>query len=385
MLQPSNRDFSPPLPDSIIVNEGSSTRVAVEQGKTYRFRLINFSALASAMIDFQSHDVRVIMQDGSYVQAVAAQQLRLAPAQRYDVLLTPSAQGGDNPFLVSLDTNADYTNPDADASGITWNYNETGYLVLGPPSQGGGGPLAPPSSVDVVHAWAPFEEAAFQNPYGDGPLEPVGQVFQLDFSFCFNTYGIPQACFNGQPYVDQLVPTLYSAATTGADNTNPVVYGGVNPVVLEEAGVVVELVVNNLDVAAHPFHLHGHQFQVLARGPNGAGRWPGWSSSPTPPPQFPASKDVVTIQGASYAVLRFRADNPGVWLFHCHIEWHVEMGLTATFIETPARLRNLTFPADQLEACRVQGIPTAGNAAGNTVNVTDTAGMRYVNPPVYTG
>lgn len=373
MLQPSNRAFSPPIPDSIIMNEGGSTQVTVEKGKTYRFRLINFSALASAMIDFQSHDVRVIMQDGSYVKAVEAKQLRLAAAQRYDVLLTPGANDtGNNPFLVSLDTNADYTNPEADSSGITWNYNETGYLVLDA-TRGA-------SSVDVVHTWAPFEEADFQNPYGDGPLEPVGRVVELDFNFCFNNYSIPQACFNGQPYVDQLVPTLYSAATTGEANTDPVVYGGVNPFVLEQ-DAVVDLVVNNLDRASHPFHLHGHQFQVLARAPNGAGRWPGVTQLP----DFPGSKDVVTIQGASYAVLRFRADNPGVWLFHCHIEWHVEMGLTATFIEAPEQLRNLTFPQDQLDACVAQDIPTAGNAAGNTVDYTDTEGMRFVNPPIYTG
>lgn len=373
MLQPGNRDFFPPIPDSIILNEGGSKDMTMEPGKTYRFRMINFSALASALVAFSSHTMRVIMQDGSYVKEVEAKQLRLAAAQRYDILLTPNTNDtGNIPFLVALDTNADITNPTADSTGITWNFNQTGYLVLD--SARG------TSSVDVVHTWAPFEEADFQNPYGAGALGPVSQTVVLDFNFCFNNYSIPQACFNGQPYVDQVVPTLYTVATTGEDNTNPVVYGGVNPVIVE-SGAIVELVVNNLDVSVHPFHLHGHQFQVIERAPSGAGKWPGT----TEVPEFPASKDTLSIQGSSYAVIRYQADNPGVWLFHCHIEWHVEMGLTATFIEAPEQLRGLTFPQDQLDACEKQNIPTEGNAAGNTVDYTDTAGMRFVNPPTYTG
>lgn len=373
MLQPSNTVFAPPIPDSIILNEGGSNQIPVVKGKTYRFRMINFAAFAGAMIEFKSHTMKVIMQDGSYVKEVDAQQLRLAAAQRYDVLLTPKTNDtGNIPFLVALDINADYTNPDANPLGISWNYNETGYLVLDSNQS--------TSSVDVVQTWAPFEEADFQNPQDASALGPVNQTIQLDFNFCFNNYSIPQACFNGQPYVDQLVPTLYTAATTEDDNTNPIVYGGVNPYIIKQ-GTVVDLVVNNLDSASHPFHLHGHQFQVLARPPTGSGKWPGT----TDVPEFPASKDVINIQGSSYAVVRFLADNPGVWLFHCHIEWHVEMGLTATMIEAPEQLQGMTFPQDQLDACRIQNIPTAGNAAGNTVNYTNTAGMQFVNPPVYTG
>lgn len=33
------------------------------------------------------------------------------------------------------------------------------------------------------------------------------------------------------------------------------------------------------------------------------------------------------IPTRGYAVLRLRADNPGVWLFHCHILWHLATGM----------------------------------------------------------
>lgn len=42
----------------------------------------------------------------------------------------------------------------------------------------------------------------------------------------------------------------------------------------------------------------------------------------------PPIKDTVDVPAGGYTVLRFLADNPGVWMFHCHIEWHVEMGMS---------------------------------------------------------
>lgn len=65
--------------------------------------------------------------------------------------------------------------------------------------------------------------------------------------------------------------------------------------------------------------------------------------------------------------LRFKADNPGVWLLHCHVEWHVSAGMQATIIEAPDVLAEmgLVVPEDHLEVCRRVGIPTKGNAAGN--------------------
>lgn len=85
-------------------------------------------------------------------------------------------------------------------------------------------------------------------------------------------------------------------------------------------------------------------------------------------------------------VLRFRADNPGVWLFHCHVEWHVASGLVATMIEAPEELqKTLTIPEDHLEACRAQNIPVAGNAAGNTKNLLDLTGAAKSPRPLPSG
>ncbi len=91
-------------------------------------------------------------------------------------------------------------------------------------------------------------------------------------------------------------------------------------------------------------------------------------------------RDTISVNAKSYAVIRYQAENPGVWLFHCHIEWHVVMGLIATIIEIPDEIRGLPIPDDHKAACDVQQIPTAGNAAGNTVNLTDMTGANTVPP-----
>ncbi|EED18309.1 laccase, putative [Talaromyces stipitatus ATCC 10500] len=100
----------------------------------------------------------------------------------------------------------------------------------------------------------------------------------------------------------------------------------------------VDLVVNNLDEGAHPFHLHGYNFYVvdIYESPEGSGRW--GSYNPWTSPSFNENidpydltkavlRDTVQIPRRGYAVLRFKADNPGVWLFHCHVMWHLAGGM----------------------------------------------------------
>ena len=47
----------------------------------------------------------------------------------------------------------------------------------------------------------------------------------------------------------------------------------------------------------------------------------------------PIMKNTVAVQPYGWTALRFRADNPGVWAFHCHIESHFYMGMGLAFEE----------------------------------------------------
>jgi len=168
----------------------------------------------------------------------------------------------------------------------------------------------------------------------------------------------------------------------GEANTDVAVYGKVNPYIVGY-GDVVEVIVNNLERGVHPFHLHGYNFQVLARPPSGSGWFPG--DGAVQYAENPVLRDTVSVMSESYLVIRFRANNPGVYLFHCHVEWHVEMGLTATFIVGPDILRNMTIPDSHKEACSRLNIPTEGNAGGNTVDYLDESNYNTAPPEAYQG
>ena len=88
-------------------------------------------------------------------------------------------------------------------------------------------------------------------------------------------------------------------------------------------------------------------------------------------------RDTILVNPNGNIVIRFRSDNPGVWLFHCHIEWHVASGLIATIIEAPGEIQKQLLgkiPEDHVGACRAGGVPMEGNAAGNTKDLLDLRG-----------
>jgi iron transport multicopper oxidase len=182
------------------------------------------------------------------------------------------------------------------------------------------------------------------------------------------------------------VPTLYTALTVPDKyKTNPKVYGvNSNPIVVK-FGDIVEIVINNFTPGGHPWHLHGHKFQTVARSAGdvlAAGTRYNAKTATLPP--VPMKRDVVGVRGGGYTVIRYKADNPGIQLIHCHIEWHVAAGLTATIIEAADKI-NVNVPLDHLAVCKLQGIPTQGNAAGNTRNYEDLTGANTQVPLTDTG
>ena len=45
----------------------------------------------------------------------------------------------------------------------------------------------------------------------------------------------------------------------------------------------------------------------------------------------PPAKDTIALPSGGFAVLRFVAKNPGIWMFHCHIDFHSELGMSLIF------------------------------------------------------
>jgi FtsP/CotA-like multicopper oxidase with cupredoxin domain len=101
------------------------------------------------------------------------------------------------------------------------------------------------------------------------------------------------------------------------------------PMFMVRRGDVVLMRVANRTPLVHPMHLHGHHALVVARNGVPATGAPWWVDSLEVDP------------GQSYDLV-FVADNPGVWMFHCHNLPHARSGLMTHLmyegVSTPFRI-----------------------------------------------
>ncbi|KAI0234761.1 Dihydrogeodin oxidase [Lamellibrachia satsuma] len=122
------------------------------------------------------------------------------------------------------------------------------------------------------------------------------------------------------------------------------------------------------DLEHHPIHMHGHNFAVLAMGyptfNSTTGRYvspnndidcinrlcskAAWRNGREPALNLvnPPVRDVVIVPAGGYVVIRFRSNNPGFWLFHCHLEMHTMEGMAVVLREAVDRIPRLprNFP-----------------------------------------
>jgi len=122
--------------------------------------------------------------------------------------------------------------------------------------------------------------------------------------------------------------------------------------------------------AAHPMHLHGHDFALLRQSTN------NWYNDPEieddegdhklfPPDklncanrdincQNPPRRDVVLLPASGYVIIAFKADNPGAWIIHCHIAFHASSGLAMQIIENKNQAMDVLEPekTEIEEECR---------------------------------
>lgn len=110
--------------------------------------------------------------------------------------------------------------------------------------------------------------------------------------------------------------------------------------------------------AYHPFHLHGHDFHILA-----AGKGLFTPSTAELNRKNPPRRDTATLPGNGYLVIAFESDNPGYmpapswmslarladdtyrsWLMHCHIAWHASQSMALQFVEREVEIPRLIEP-----------------------------------------
>ena len=242
----------------------------LRKGERVRLRLINASAEHTHVIRLAGHQLHVTHADGNpLVEAVAVDAVPVAPSERYDVLVTANRPGA---WWLHC------TQPGHAAAGekvlVTYQGRE------------GRKPDAVTEGVAGLHLWH----------YGLGQGRDV----------------LPAASGSLRSFSQTL-----SGGMMGSDEwtINGKQYPSTDPIVVKR-GERVRVRLGNMSMEAHPMHLHGQSFAVLAINGQRLAR--------------PLVKDSVDVEAHMGAVdIEFTAHNPGDWFFHCHKPMHMEGGMIA--------------------------------------------------------
>jgi FtsP/CotA-like multicopper oxidase with cupredoxin domain len=105
------------------------------------------------------------------------------------------------------------------------------------------------------------------------------------------------------------------------------------PMAMVREGDVVRMRISNHSGEAHPMHLHGHHGLVLSRDGVKATGSPWWFDS-------------LEVRDDQTFEVAFVADNPGIWMDHCHNLKHARQGMVTHLmydgVTTPYRLGDAT-------------------------------------------
>ena len=275
------------LGNTITLNGSTPQDLEVRAGERIRLRLINVANARVFELRFQHHSPMVIARDGQPVEPYSpGGPVVIASAQRIDLVVDMTNQPGE-----------------------VFSVIDTLY------------PQAPFRLVDIVYSQQEAKNRPVFPPVSRLPANPI-------------------------PEPDLNSPSLYPVVLTGGDlgTLKKARMGGRNlditrlyllgkmwaingivssnhtkmdPIFEVKRGQTVVLEFQNATAWPHPMHLHGHHFKVLehSRDKEVVG----------------ALLDTVLLGPGEQAKVAFVADNPGSWLFHCHILGHARSGMLTVF------------------------------------------------------
>lgn len=380
-LNLNNPTGAEPIPQNLILNNTMNLTWEVQPDTTYLLRIVNVGGFVSQYFWIEDHEMEVVEVDGVYVEKNTTNMLYITVAQRYAVLVHTKNDTSKNFAIMQKfdDTMLDVIPKDL-------QLNATSYLVYDKSK-----PMPEQNYVDSIDDYL---DDFYLVPMDKEELYPeADHVITIDVIMDNLINGVNYAFFNNITYTTPKVPTLLTVLSAGQDALNPFIYGtNTNTFVLKK-GEVVDLIVNNQDTGKHPFHLHGHVFQTILRDrefDDAKGENPHSfnDSDHAAYPSIPMKRDTVYLNPQSNMVLRFKADNPGVWFFHCHIEWHLLQGLAVVMVEDPISIQNTAsqhLTANGLQVCGNVKVPTQGNAAANDSDFFNLEGQNVQHKSIPTG
>ncbi|WP_206885027.1 multicopper oxidase family protein [Alicyclobacillus mali (ex Roth et al. 2021)] len=257
-------------------NADGTTVLPAKPGDLVRLRIVN-SGNMTHLLTLVGAPFRVVALDGHDIANPGWLKNVLLPvgaAERYDVEFRVPPSGA--AYLVCAD-------PDATA-------RQELRAAIGEPGAWASFPGISAAAI-AREPWFDFTD------YGRGRL-PGETVFRLNQAY--------QVRYNMKLTVGMSMNGMVYAI-------NGRVFPNIPPIIVHTGDAVLVHIVNDSPYI-HPMHLHGHDFQVLTRD----GR---------PVQGSPIFLDTLNVfPGESYDIA-FRADNPGLWMFHCHDLEHAASGM----------------------------------------------------------
>jgi len=240
----------------------------VRKGDRVRLRLINASADHTHVIRLAGHRLKVTHTDGNpLAQPVEVDAVPIAPSERYDVLFVADRLGA-------------------------W------FLHCAEPGHPGAG-----EQVLVVYE-------GYETSKPEAPLEGLSGLSLWHYSLGRGRESLPRP--SGQ---ERSFGLTLSGGMMGSDvwTINDKSYPDTDPLYIRK-GDRVRVRFRNMSMEAHPMHLHGQSFKVVAA-----------NGQRLPEPLVKDSVDVEAHMGL--VEIEFTAHNPGDWFFHCHKPMHMEGGM----------------------------------------------------------
>ncbi|GLJ23662.1 hypothetical protein SUGI_0448070 [Cryptomeria japonica] len=354
-------------------------KLKVIPGKTYLLRIINAALNDELFFSIANHTMTIVETDAVYVKPFQSNTILISPGQTTNVLLTTKSQPPKARFLM-------YARPYVTGGGTFDNSTVAGILEYAFPNTTAGKfplikpvlpalndtsfatnfskkmrSLTPPPVPQTVDKRFLFTIGLGLNPCTPGQTcqGPNGTMFGAsinNISFVMPTTALLQAHFFGRSkgvynrtFPDN-PPFLFNFTGTPPNNTRTLFDTRVKTIPFNTR---VELVLQDTSIVgpeSHPLHLHGFNFFIVGQGV-------GNYNASSDPSKFnlvdPPERNTVGVPSGGWVALRFKADNPGVWFMHCHLEAHTSWGLKMAWVvlNGNGKSQSLPPPPKDLPSC----------------------------------
>jgi FtsP/CotA-like multicopper oxidase with cupredoxin domain len=263
---------------------GAGAPLRVRQGQRVLLHVLNSSPTEPHWVSLSGHTLRVIALDGNPVpQPQDVPMLRLGPAERATCLVEMN-----NPGVWVLGE-------------VRKHVQKAGMAIVVEYANQSGSPQWQQPN-DLIWNYQQFGAAQAATAHGDAPAIVIPLVFESKFR---GHGAMEKWTINGKSYPDN------------------------GPVPLKR-GQRYRLRFVNKSLDDHPVHLHRHTFELKVLG----AAIPGYKGSVGKGAGIATSgvmKDVVIVDAQTQAEVEFTANHPGLTLFHCHQQDHMDMGFMMLF------------------------------------------------------